>query len=130
MLSGDQIAFLETFIRCRGSLKDVGVVVGISYPTARNRLDSLIRAFGFDDKNALSEGRLGILTQLKEGTLTVEQALNILQGGKNAKGFEILNEIDVDEMLAGIDDGEAALPITIVDVDDASTGETVKITIQ
>ena len=87
MLSGDQIAFLETFIRCRGSLKDVGVVVGISYPTARNRLDSLIRAFGFDDKNALSEGRLGILTQLKEGTLTVEQALNILQGGKKVKVF-------------------------------------------
>jgi hypothetical protein len=78
----------------------------------------------------LSEGRLGILTQLKEGTLTVEQALNILQGGKNAKVFEILNEIDVDGMLAGIDDGEAALPITIVDVDDANTGETVKIMIQ
>ena len=33
-------------------------------------------------------------------------------------------------MLAGIDDGEAVLPITIVDVDDASTGETVKIMIQ
>ena len=49
---------------------------------------------------------------------------------EKAKVFEILNEIDIDEMLAGIDDGEATLPITIVDADDANTGETVKIMIQ
>ena len=36
--------FCETFLRCRGNLKDVGALLGISYPTARNRLDELLDA--------------------------------------------------------------------------------------
>lgn len=81
-LSGEQLAFLETFIRCRGNLKDVGAAIGISYPTARNRLDNMIEALGFGDKSAKTARRLEILGQLKDGTITTEEALNLLQGGK------------------------------------------------
>ena len=82
-LSAEQLSFLETFIRCRGNLKDVGMIIGISYPTARNRLDAMIQALGFEEKSALTERRLEILTQVKEGKLTAEQALGLLQGGKS-----------------------------------------------
>lgn len=81
-LSPDQLAFLETFIRCRGSLKDVGTEIGISYPTARNRLDSLIEALGYETPHDESGKRLEILTQLKAGEITTEEALSLLQGGK------------------------------------------------
>lgn len=80
-LSGEQLTFLETFIRLRGNLKDVGAAIGISYPTARNRLDNLIQALGFDERQDDSARRLEILRQLRDGLITAEQALNILQGG-------------------------------------------------
>ncbi len=83
LLTPEQLMFLETFIRCRGNLKDVGLEIGISYPTARNRLDNLIEALGYETPNSVSEKRLEILTRLKAGEITTEEALNLLQGGKN-----------------------------------------------
>jgi len=81
-LSDEQLLFLETFIRLRGSLKDVGAHFEISYPTVRDRLDSLIGALSFDESGSLTSRRLEILNQLKEGVLTTEEALERLQGGK------------------------------------------------
>ena len=80
-LPDDQLLFLETFIRFRGNLKDVGAQFEISYPTARSRLDSLIEALGFEGSVDLTTRRLEILNQLKEGVITTEEALERLQGG-------------------------------------------------
>ncbi|MFV0399813.1 MAG: DUF2089 domain-containing protein [Oscillospiraceae bacterium] len=84
-LSGEQLTFLETFIRCRGSLKDLGAALGISYPTARNRLDDLIEAMDFDDRRSASAHRMDVLTRLKEGQITVEEAMLELQKEKGAQ---------------------------------------------
>src|SRR5438309_4917467 len=46
-LGVDQLEFLETFIKARGSFKDVERELGISYPTVRSRYDAVIRAIGF-----------------------------------------------------------------------------------
>lgn len=81
-LDAEQLAFLETFIRCRGSLKDVGAQIGISYPTARNRLDGLIEALGYESPRGEKERRLEILTRLKDGEITADEALERLNGGK------------------------------------------------
>lgn len=43
-LSPDQSRYLETFLRCRGMLNSVEKELGISYPTARARLDAVLRA--------------------------------------------------------------------------------------
>ncbi|MEE8715612.1 MAG: DUF2089 domain-containing protein [Coriobacteriales bacterium] len=48
-LDPDQLSFLETFISCRGNLKDVGAKLNMSYPTTRARLDSLLVALGYAD---------------------------------------------------------------------------------
>ncbi len=43
-LTPDQQAFVLTFVRCRGIIRDVERTLGISYPTVRARLDGVARA--------------------------------------------------------------------------------------
>ena len=43
-LDTEQLDFLEVFLRCRGMLNGVERELGISYPTARARLDTLLGA--------------------------------------------------------------------------------------
>ena len=43
-LNDDQARYLETFLRCRGMLNSVEKELGISYPTARARLDGVLKA--------------------------------------------------------------------------------------
>ena len=43
-LSPDQAHYLEIFLRCRGMLNSVERELGISYPTARARLDAVLKA--------------------------------------------------------------------------------------
>jgi len=80
-LSEEQIDFLEIFVRSRGNLKDVGSMLGISYPTARNRLDLLIAALENRDKQKASVKRMEILEMVSRGEITVDEALTIM-GGK------------------------------------------------
>lgn len=78
-LTEEQLDFLEIFIKSRGSLKDVGQLLNISYPTARNRLDDLVNAFDSIDRKAASTKRLEVLEMVKSGELAVEDALEKLK---------------------------------------------------
>jgi len=82
-LSPEQMGFCELFLRCRGNLKDVGAALDISYPTARNRLDDLLRALGFEAESRRGD-RLEILEQLNRGEITPAEALKRL-GGKEGE---------------------------------------------
>jgi hypothetical protein len=88
-LNPDQAKFLETFLRCRGVLRDVEAALGISYPTVRSRLDALIAALGFTDLPANNPGksapvqtnameRKEILAALDAGTMDAGAALEAL----------------------------------------------------
>ena len=46
-LSKEQRDFLELFIRTRGNIREMEKVLGLSYPTIRNKLDNLIAALGY-----------------------------------------------------------------------------------
>lgn len=50
-LSAEHQRFVETFVRCRGVIRDVERVLGVSYPTVRARLDNVVVAL----EEALSE---------------------------------------------------------------------------
>lgn len=83
-LAPEQLEFLETFIRARGSFKDVERELGISYPTVRSRLDAVIRALGFTsqaepDRDA--ERRREILRELAEGRIAPDDAAALLDDG-------------------------------------------------
>ena len=47
-LTPEQINFVETFIKCRGKIKDVEAELGISYPTVVARLNDVVRTMGYE----------------------------------------------------------------------------------
>jgi hypothetical protein len=75
-LSPDDQAFVIAFVRHHGSLKKMESIFEISYPTVKNRLNSIAAAL---DKNfANPSPNLYVLEQLSRGELTVEEALEKL----------------------------------------------------
>ncbi len=95
-LDAEQIRFLETFLRCRGVIRDMEAALGISYPTVRARLDALLVSLGFDGgpfagattppptpapMTAAQKAarRKEILASIENGTLDADAGLNALQ---------------------------------------------------
>jgi hypothetical protein len=83
-LAPEQMAFVETFIRCEGKLTRVQEELSMSYPTARARLTEVIRALGYEVEEAApklsAEERSTILAQLARGDISSEEAVTLLQG--------------------------------------------------
>src|SRR5439155_11371986 len=80
-LTAEQLQFLETFVRVRGNIKDVERELGMSYPTARARLDAVIKALGFEvpSENHHAERRKEILRELSEGKIAADDAVKLLE---------------------------------------------------
>jgi hypothetical protein len=83
-LTPQQLAFVETFIRCEGKLTRVQDDLGISYPTARGRLTDVIRALGYEVREEAEpvsvEERKTILEQLAAGEISSADAVSLLKG--------------------------------------------------
>lgn len=80
-LKGEQLAFLDVFIKNRGIIKDVEAELGISYPTVRARLDEVLRALGYPASDAdglrpsqAREERRQILEELREKRISADVA--------------------------------------------------------
>lgn len=50
-LSGDDQTFILEFIKASGSLKEMARLLGLSYPTVRNRLDDIIERVKLAEEN-------------------------------------------------------------------------------
>jgi hypothetical protein len=101
-LSEDQLTFVHVFLRARGNLSEVEKVLGVSYPTIRNKLDEInktldrveVPAAPTQDQNEGAPGtganpaedkRRAILQQVAQGKLSASEAvqqLRDLQGGE------------------------------------------------
>ena len=85
-LSAEQLAFIETFIRCEGKINRVESEIGLSYPAVRARLTEVIQAMGYEvgtpttPQGISEETRRQILADLDEGQITAEEALALLKG--------------------------------------------------
>ena len=90
-LNQAQLQFIEAFIRCRGSMKDVGSELNMSYPTVNNRLNDVLIAMGYADRvkvpeeaapaaGVSSERKREILTDLKNGKISAADAERLLRG--------------------------------------------------
>lgn len=83
-LSPEQLAFVETFIRCEGKLSRLQEELNMSYPTARSRLTDVIQALGYEVREepmpVSGEERKVILEQLSAGEISSEQAVELLKG--------------------------------------------------
>jgi len=88
-LNPQQWHFIETFIRCKGKIKDVEVALDISYPTVVTRLNETVRALGFESGDEPGEARRGtttderrrkILERLERNEIGPKEAVRLLDG--------------------------------------------------
>ena len=70
-LTESQMEFLNTFLKCRGSLKAVAEEFNSSYPTVKNRLDNVLIALGFLEINETEE-KITEVDMSKFGTINRE----------------------------------------------------------
>lgn len=77
-LTPDELYFAETFLKCRGNIKEVEKELKISYPTVRARLDQVIVSLGGRPARSEEESKQRkkeILDALERGELTAEEAV-------------------------------------------------------
>jgi hypothetical protein len=88
-LGQDQVRFVEAFVRNRGSLKDVGAELNMSYPTVNSRLNDILMAMGYSDRVKVPESqdtginaerKREILTAVREGKMSASEAERALRG--------------------------------------------------
>jgi hypothetical protein len=81
-LPEEELDFIKVFIKCRGNIKDVEKELGISYPTVRGKLDTVIKSLGYEvatkevvkDDESLKIARNEILDQLSQGMISPKEA--------------------------------------------------------
>lgn len=95
-LSDEQLTFIRAFLRARGNLTELEKVLGVSYPTIRNKLDEINAALERAEATSAPrqaaietpatagphpgrEARQDILKQVAQGSLTPAEALRRLQ---------------------------------------------------
>ena len=54
-LTTEQLDFLNTFLKMRGNLKNIGTALGISYPTVKKRFDELLVALELAEESVSKE---------------------------------------------------------------------------
>lgn len=85
-LSTEQLAFVETFVRCEGKLIRMERELKLSYPTLRSRLTEVIEQMGFEvgpgEPELSHEERNQILDRLASGEITSELAMRMLESAE------------------------------------------------
>jgi hypothetical protein len=70
-LSREDRELLILFLRSRGNMKELERHLGVSYPTARARFDSLLGKLGIQ---APAPSRVDVLEQLARGDIDIDEA--------------------------------------------------------
>lgn len=65
---------LEGFLRARGNIRELQRELGVSYPTARARLETLWSRLGLQKQDAPQESAEAILAELRDGAIDVSEA--------------------------------------------------------
>ena len=81
-LGDDQLRFMETFVMCRGNIKDVEKELGISYPTVRAKLDDVISALGYVVVKKPAIESTEIIEMLEKGEISADQAVSMMKENK------------------------------------------------
>lgn len=93
-LNSEQLHFLSVFVHCEGKIKDVEKALGVSYPTVKAKLAGLKNAMTTDpgpgpqpseNPGTDKASALGILDQLNQGTIDVNQAIQQLKNTQRGK---------------------------------------------
>lgn len=82
-LNEEQLEFVEVFLRCRGVIKNVEDMLGVSYPTVKGRLNAVLETLGLatDDDSSLADQRRlrrEILNDLSAKRISADEAHELL----------------------------------------------------
>ena len=78
-LSAEDQVFVAAFVRSHGSIKEMELVFGVSYPTVKARLNRISAALELVEINPVP-ARAEVLERLKRGEITAEEAIAELEG--------------------------------------------------
>ena len=73
----DQV-FVAAFVKSHGSIKEMEKLFGVSYPSVKNRLNRISKAFDFIDVAPVTPLE-DVLDHLEKGEITFDQALESLK---------------------------------------------------
>jgi hypothetical protein len=91
-LNEEQSTFVRLFVERRGNLSEMEKVLGISYPTVRNKLEEIIRVLQQpapaprQQATPATSARDAILREVAAGQISADEALSQL---KNLTGTEV-----------------------------------------
>ena len=75
---------LRVFLASRGNMKELERHLGVSYPTARARYDSLLSKLGIERAAAPAPSRIELMEQVARGEIDVDEAMRRLEATKEA----------------------------------------------
>ncbi len=75
-LDGENRSLLELFLLARGNLKSVQRMLGVSYPTARARIEEMFNEL--EERMARPDLSMDVLEQLHRGEISVQDAISSL----------------------------------------------------
>ena len=90
LLTPEQSDFIKTFLKCRGSIKEMEKEMGVSYPTVKNNLEKLVLSLGLDaqqrpadseksDENTEGLTKDKVFDMLSRKEITALEAKNLLE---------------------------------------------------
>jgi hypothetical protein len=77
-LSAEDQFFVMAFVRCRGSIKEMEEMYGISYPTVKNRINRIAAQFEFVENVKVSPQE-EVLSELERGEISANEAIRRLE---------------------------------------------------
>jgi hypothetical protein len=80
VLSDEDRDVLRVFLASRGNMKELERHLGVSYPTARARFDSLLAKIGIERPAQPAPSRMELMEQVARGEIDVDEALARLEG--------------------------------------------------
>jgi hypothetical protein len=79
-LDEKQRMFMETFLKCRGNIREVEKTLGISYPTVKGLLEDLLGVLFPDEKPPREDSGIGdVLNRLENKEITAAEAAHLLK---------------------------------------------------
>ncbi len=81
-LDGDRRIVFDAFLDARGNLREVQRELGVSYPTARLRVEEMFRELGAHRFGPSGKhGAMSVLGRLRAGEIDLDEAERLLGGG-------------------------------------------------
>ncbi|ACM59385.1 hypothetical protein B0S90_0505 [Caldicellulosiruptor bescii] len=77
-LTDEQLQFVEMFLKARGNFKEMERELGLSYPTLRARLESILEVLGLKDSGKRQD-TIEVLEMLERGEISPDEAIKILK---------------------------------------------------